>query len=330
MSKKILITGITGLIGNYLYRKLSQNADYSIRGQYVTKRNINNYLAQGVEMVQADICEASQITHICQGVDTVIHAAARVLDYGTKEEFYTAHYHATNHLLEDAKNNKVSHFIYISSFGVASSLSRKNILPDENTPLIKSGIIYDDVKIDTEKLVIDFCSKNEMYYTIIRPAAVIGEGSVWVVEPLKRITQKPGMFLIDGGKHDACLIDAANLADGIIRCLDNTQAYNEIFFFSDDWHITWKKYLNDLAAIKGMKIEKNIPFFIAYPLAAIAEKIFPLLGKKPPIAKKSAKATGSDRRVNCTKARTKLDWKSEVNYEQSMQSIAKWVRNNNS
>lgn len=71
------------------------------------------------------------------------------------------------------------------------------MLPNEDTPLKKSGIIYDDVKINAEKLVIDFCQKNNIHYTIIRPSAVIGR-FVWVVEPLKRIAKKPGMFLIDG------------------------------------------------------------------------------------------------------------------------------------
>ncbi len=329
MAKKVLITGITGLIGNYIYRQLSQQNAYSLKGQYVTKRNIDSYLAHDVKMMQADICEPKQIIGICKDIDIVIHAAARVLDYGTKEEFYAAHYHATAYLLEDAKKNKIKQFIYISSFGVASSLSRKGMLPNEDTPLKKSGIIYDDVKIDAEKLVIDFCQKNNIHYTIIRPSAVIGEGSVWVVEPLKRIAKKPGMFLIDGGRHDACLIDAANLADGIIRCIDNPNAYNETFFFCDDWHISWQKYLNDLAAIKGLQIERNIPFYIAYPIATVVEKVFPLLGKKPPIARKSAKATGSDRRVDCSKAKNVLAWKSTVSYEQSMARIAKWVKDNN-
>jgi len=328
MERNILITGITGLIGNYVFKKLATFDGINITGQYISPRNISDYTEVGVKMVRADICDAVQIRNLCQNMNIVIHTAARVLDYGTKDEFYDAHYYATKSLLDDAHRNHVSQFIYISSFGVAASLSRKGKLPNEASALQKSGIIYDDVKIDTEQMVADFCKKHQIHYTIIRPSAVIGEGSVWVVEPLKRINQKPGMFLIDGGKHDACLIDAANLADGIALCIDNPAAYDEIFFFCDDWNITWKQYLNDIAAMKGAKIESSIPFALAYPIATAAEFIFPLMGKKPPIAKKSAKATGSDRRVDCSKARNLLQWKSQIQYKESMDAIQKWVTSN--
>jgi nucleoside-diphosphate-sugar epimerase len=60
----------------------------------------------------------------------------------------------------------------------------------------------------------------------------------------------------------------------------------------------------------------------------VAEIIFPLLGKRPPFAKKSTKATGRDRTVSTKKARTELGWTSAVTYAQSMQRIAAWVRQN--
>ena len=56
---------------------------------------------------------------------------------------------------------------------------------DEDTHINKTGIYYDDAKIDTEQLVKNFaliiCA-----YTIIRPSAVIGVGSVWINEPLQK------------------------------------------------------------------------------------------------------------------------------------------------
>ena len=325
---KILITGITGLIGNYLMRVLLEKGNFQIRGHYFSNRSVEAYTTKGIEMWQADICDAKAVQDITAGCEVVVHTAARVLDFGTREEFYSTHYDATHTLLKDAQKHQVKHFIYISSVGVASGIDRSEIIPDETTLLVRTGVLYDDAKIDTEKLVIDFCKQHKIYYTIIRPTAVIGEGAVWVTEPLRRLDTPVGLKLIDGGKHPACLLDAENLANGIYLCITKEIARNQIYFFMDDWNVDWKTYLNDLAAWKNKKVTASLPFWLVYRVAAVAEIIFPLLGKRPPFAKKSTKATGRDRTVSTKKARTELGWTSAVTYTQSMQRIAAWVRQN--
>jgi nucleoside-diphosphate-sugar epimerase len=89
----------------------------------------------------------------------------------------------------------------------------------------------------------------------------------------------------------------------------------------DDWNITWKEYFTDLAAMKGKKVGSSMPFGLAYFIASIAEFIFPLFGKNPPIAKKSAKATGTNRTVSTQKAKNELDWNSTITYKESMKRI---------
>lgn len=318
---KILITGITGLIGQHLTDVLLENGINTIRGTYHSSKNITKFLEQNIELRKVDISNKKDIEDITNTCEVVVHAAARVIDYGTKKQFYDAHYHATNFILEDAKKNKVRHFIYISSIGVASGIDRKNIIPDEDTPLIKTGIYYDDAKIDTEQLVKEFCTNNNIAYTIIRPSAVIGVGSVWINEPLKRMKSSLGLKLIDKGKQPACLIDAYNLAEGIYLCISKNVAYNQTYFFMDDWDISWKKYFTDLASFNNHQVKSSIPYFIVYPLASVIEFIFPLFGKVPPITKKSVKATGSNRTVSTLKAQKELGWKSKHTYNDCMQRI---------
>jgi len=318
---KILITGITGLIGNHLMQVLLKNGYNDIRGNYFSNRNLDEYIAKNIEMIQADVADEKAIHNITKDCDVVVHTAARVIDFGTKKQFYEAHYDATYFLLNDARKNNVKHFIYVSSIGVASGIDRNKIIPDETTVLVKTGVHYDDAKIDTESLVKDFCTKNNIIYTIIRPSAVIGKGSVWVLEPLKRIDTTVGLKLIDNGKQPACLLDAENLANGIFLCITKEAARNQTYFFMDDWNISWKEYFTDLAAMKGKTIGSSIPFWLAYSLASVAEIVFPLFGKNPPLAKKSAKATGTNRTVSTQKAITELGWKSEVSYKESMKRI---------
>ncbi len=315
---KILITGITGLIGNHLMHVLLKNEIKNIKGTYHSSRDLEEYITKNIEIVKADISNENDINNLCEGCQIVVHTAARVIDFGTKQQFYEAHLEATHYLLKDALLHNVEHFIYVSSVGVASGINRNKIIPNETTPLVKTGIHYDDAKIDTEKLVIDFCTKNDIKYTIVRPSAVIGKNSVWIVEPLKRMDTEIGLKLIDNGKQPACLIDAENLATGIYSCIINKNAWNQIYFFMDDWNISWKQYFSDLAKMKNKKIGSSIPFSLAYTVATLAEKVFPIFGKNPPIAKKSVQATGSNRVVSTQKARTELGWSSIITYQESM------------
>lgn len=318
---KILITGITGLIGNHLIQVLLKNGYHDIRGNYFSKRNLEEYTSKNIEMIQADVADEKAIHDITKDCEVVVHSAARVIDFGTRKQFYEAHYDATHFLLKDAKANNVKHFIYVSSVGVANGIDRNKIIPDETTPLVRTGVHYDDAKIDTETLVKEFCTQNNIFYTIIRPSAVIGKGSVWVLEPLKRMDTPVGLKLIDNGKQPACLLDAENLADGIFLCITNETARNQTYFFMDDWDISWKQYFTDLAAMKDKKVGSSIPFWLAYSLAAMAEVVFPFFGKTPPLAKKSAQATGRNRTVSTQKARTELGWKSTITYKESMKRI---------
>ncbi|MCO5234231.1 MAG: NAD(P)-dependent oxidoreductase [Chitinophagales bacterium] len=322
---KILITGITGLIGKHLMFRILNENQYEIKGQYFSQKDISSYIALGVEMKQANICLPESINNLCSSCEIVVHSAAKVIDFGTKEDFYLAHYDATKWLLEDALKNGVKQFIYISSFGPATYIDRSKGLPDESTPLVKSGVHYDDAKIDTENLVKEFCLQHHIIYSIIRPAAVIGPDSVWVREPLKRAQSALGVTLIDNGKFDACLIDVDNLADGIYRTITMPIAKNQTYFFMDDYGITWKKYFTDLLSMKDYQIKGSINKKTALFLAKILGFLYPLFGKTPPISIKSIMATGSERRVNISKARNELKWKSNISYEESLEKIKKSI-----
>ena len=92
-------------------------------------------------------------------------------------------------------------------------------------------------------------------------------------EPLLRIKKSAlGVALIDNGKWDACLIDAANLADGIYKTITIPVARNQTYFLMDDWGITWKQYLTDLLYLVGKVPTLSLPKSIVLPLAKLLDK----------------------------------------------------------
>lgn len=325
---KVLITGISGLIGKHLAELLLGQSTYKIKGQYFSARNKDLFVGKPVEMVQADICVPEQLQGICEGCQVVVHSAARVIDHGTKRDFYLAHVDATRFMLEEAAKSKVEHFIYISSFGPATYIDRTNGIPDEKVSLKMSGVHYDDAKIVAENLVKTFCSKHQIAYTIIRPGAVIGPDSVWVREPLVRMHKAPGVALINKGETDACLIDARNLAEGIFKVMTQEVARGQTYFFVDNYGVNWKTFINDVLGIVGKKTTLSFPKAIILPIAQFLNFIMVPMGKKPPFSPKAIMALGSDRRVSTEKAKRELGWNTHYTYLESLENITKWVEEN--
>jgi len=171
---KALITGAGGFIGSFLLEELI-NKQYEVRALFMPDENADIASGLGAEIVRGDLTQPETLKNIAHGVDVVFHLATRVVDWGSTKLFRSVMVDGTQHLLEESKNN-ASRFIYFSSMA-ALGLNRDLVGMNEDAKREKTGIPYCDTKIEAENLVADFCRDNNMSYTIIRPANVIGPGS---------------------------------------------------------------------------------------------------------------------------------------------------------
>lgn len=125
---KVLITGGSGYIGQYIASLLSNN-NYDV---IITSRNREKKIL-GYSNRFMDLLDSSTITNICHDIDIVIHLAnwdERLIKEHTKEAYF-ANAYATRELYLDAIHCNVRHFIYFSTFHVYGT-SNGNI--DENSP----------------------------------------------------------------------------------------------------------------------------------------------------------------------------------------------------
>lgn len=97
-----------------------------------------------------------------------------------------------------------------------------------------------------------------MAYTIVRPANVIGPGSVWVKEILDGFKRGP-MPLFCNGRAPGAFVYIDNLVDGIIRAGFSEAATGRTYHFMDDYPITWGQYLYTLGALIGKSPGAHCP-----------------------------------------------------------------------
>ncbi len=318
---KALVTGAGGFIGSHIASALLERG-YKVRGLFYFGEDTRGLEKKGIEAVFGDLTDPGTIGGVADGIDIVFHLATRTLDWGTKKQFESIMVGGTANLLAECKG-KTGRFVYFSSVA-AMGLGRDLAGVNEDEKRITCGIPYCDTKIDAEDLVSDFCSSNDMEYTIVRPSNVTGPGSVWVTEVIDAFLRGP-VPLINGGRAPGAFIYVENLVDGAIAAAESPKASGRTYFFRDDYDITWKEYLKRLGALVGKHPGPSIPFGLAWRLGSLCETIFTPLGIRPPVTRLAAGVMGKDLSVDCIRAKTELGYKTKVSQESAMQTIENWV-----
>jgi nucleoside-diphosphate-sugar epimerase len=319
---KTLVTGATGFIGSVLTRELIRQG-HQVRAFVLPGENTSALEDLGIETRRGDLTKAETVKGICDGIDTVFHLAGRVTDWGTREQFYTAIYDATLNLIQEAAD-KAGRFVYISSIA-AIGFGRHMKGIKETDPAIKSGIPYNDAKLDAEKLVMSYHTSGRISCTIIRPANVTGPGSAWVRDIVEKMMSMP-MPLVDNGRHSSSFIYVDNLVDGIILAGTKDIAKGKIYHLRDDWDVTWKQYITDLGAFIGKKPVGSLPYGPARFLGTILDLICTPLHIRPPLSRMSVDIVGRNLDVDNSLAKQELGWKTKITYEEALKKIGAWVR----
>lgn len=324
MAKTALVTGATGFIGSRLCRELKKE-NWKIRALALPGENCEHIADDISEIVTGDITRAETLTGIGDGVNVVFHLAARVLDYGSKKQFYAPIFDGTQNML-NACAEKASRFLFASSIAACGMGRHLKGFTETGIPQ-KSGIPYNDAKNDAEKLVRSYQGRFANGCTIIRPSNVIGPKSAWVDE-LGRQFMKSVVPLIDKGQYSASLIYVDNLVNGIIKAGVSDTASGQTYQLRDDWDVTWKQYLTDLSALVGKKPMGSVPYSVAWPIANVTEKLLTPIGIRPPATRLAVAIMGRDNDVDTTKAKTELGWKTNISYSEAMEQIGAYVKAN--
>ena len=319
---KALVTGATGFIGSVLTGKLLSQG-HGVRALVLPGEDASALEKRGAETVRGDLTDPGSLAGICAGMDAVFHLAGRVVNGGTRRMFHAAIYTATDNLIKEAAG-RVPRFVYVSSIA-AMGMGRHLKGVKETDPTRRSGAAYNDEKADAEKLVMGYHDAGAISCTVVRPANVVGPGSVWVRDVVGRMMAS-FVPLIDGGRHSASLVYVENLAEGMVLAGTKDVAKGKAYHFRDDWTVTWKQYITDLGSFVGKKPLGSIPFRAAWIAGGIMDAVLNPLHIDPPLSRMAAGVMGRDNDVDTALARTELGWRTKVSYPEAMEKIGAWVR----
>jgi nucleoside-diphosphate-sugar epimerase len=291
----ILLTGATGFLGKEV---ICQNTNHTI---FSLNRKYGNYKCN----LSISIPDFES-----RKFDIVIHAAGKAHLVSKKEiinkSFFDVNVKGTENLLIGIEKSRKlpKSFVFISSVSVYGLEQGENI--NENAPLLAKDP-YGLSKIQAERLVIDWCDKNDVICTILRLPLLVGENPPGNLGAMIKAIQKRYYFNIGGGKAKKSMV----LAEDVARFIPIISPVGGTYNLTDGLNPSFLELSNTIAK----REINNLPLFIAKIIGCLGD----FLGKKAPINSLKIKKITSDLTFDDSKARS-FGWKS--------QSVLKYLKHN--
>ncbi|MFO2938431.1 NAD-dependent epimerase/dehydratase family protein [Legionella pneumophila serogroup 1] len=312
---KILITGATGFIGRSLVPALLSEG-HDVRCAVL---QLDSTL-QAEQIVINNLEVHTDWTDALRNVEIVIHLAARVhimKEYATSslDEYCKINSIATKNFVEQAAQNNVKRFIFLSTIKVHGEFSQNN-LPFSEDCRTQPEDPYAKSKLYAEQFIQEICQNARMEFVILRPPLVYGP---YVKANFLRILQLvdkkwPLPFGSIYNKRTFIYIDY--LVSAISAVVSEPSAANQVYLVADD--CSWS--LTQLVQTLSRKMNTKL-FLIPIPVQILIF-LFKLCGLKNINTR-----LFSSLEVSNEKIKSQLGWTPPVSSIDGLEKTVKWYQN---
>lgn len=209
----VLVTGASGMLGGSVAALLVQ------RGTRVRTFQRRPSQVAGAEDIPGELADRDAMRRAVDGVEAVIHLAAKVSFTGVAAEFHRVNVEGTRSLLEAARAADVQSFVYVSSPSVAHAGA--SIVGAGAEPADPQRARGDYARTKAQAELIALAADDAvMAVTAIRPHIVWGPGDTQLVERVIARARAGRLPLLSGGTAlvDTTYVD--NAASAIVAALD--------------------------------------------------------------------------------------------------------------
>lgn len=311
---RVLVTGAHGFIGRAVVVRLRElGAD--VRGVDL-RPGLDTAIAQGSTL------QPEPWQHLLADVDAVVHTAAIVSNVASHDDAWHVNVLGTRRVLDAAVVAGVRRFVHLSSI-MAFGFDYPDGV-DESFPVRVNGHSYTDTRVNSEAVVLTAHACGEIDATVLRPGDVIGPDSIWVREPIA-MSRKRQMILPAGGNGVFTPIYLDNLVDGIMLTLALPSASGQVFTLTDGYGVACRDYFGRLAQMAGGTM-MTLPTPAAVKAARTAGAALRALGRPNELTAATMLMLARSGQFSIDKARQMLGFEPRVSYEQAMELIERWAR----
>ncbi len=248
---RILVTGATGFVGRAVVPLLEQRG-HAVRAAVRTAGAA--VPGSAATVVVEDIGPATGWSHALEGIDAVVHLAARVhVMRDTASDplaaFRRVNTAGTRVLAEAAAAAGVRRFVYLSSVKALADESRPEPLDEATEPDPHSP--YGISKLEAERALAEVATRSGLEVVVIRPPLVYGPGVGGNFRRLLQAVDRGLPLPLGTLDNRRSLIYVGNLADAVLECLTHPRAAGGRFLVHDGRPMSTAELVRAIADAMG-------------------------------------------------------------------------------
>ncbi|RLY94725.1 NAD-dependent epimerase/dehydratase family protein [Kocuria tytonicola] len=330
--RTVLVTGASGMLGGDVARVLLAR---NWRVRVFQRGHVAVAERKGVDEVLGSITDPEDVARALDGVDDVVHLAAKVSFTGDWDEFVRVNVTGTRVLLCQAQNAGVKNVVFVSSPSVAhAGVSIEGAGAEPANPETARGN-YARSKAAAELLALGMDGQRDLKVAAVRPHIVWGPGDTQLVE---RVADRAAAGRMPNLDHGAAMIDTTyidNASEGIVRALERIDVvHGRALVLTNGEPRPVGELIARMCRATGSEAPtRSIPGGVARLAGKVIETVWPHLPAKlrqgdgePPMTEFLAEQLSTAHWFDQRETRELLDWTPSVSLDEGFSRLAAYYQ----
>jgi nucleoside-diphosphate-sugar epimerase len=276
--KRIVITGVNGIIGSELLKRFIDKGYYIIG---IDRTEAQQEHRGQFEYIKLDITNKNKVQQFFSDLhfDYLIHCAALVHKNSPDlsfNSFMKINFEGTKNifdfLVENKSNSGFKGAIFFSTIEVYGGEGREDVLSEDDE--CKPITFYGKSKLAAEKYLLKFNKEYKLPIVILRLTPVYSKDFLRNVKRRVLIGRDKFFYRVGDGEQKISLCSRDNVIDVVEACIEGKVPFGEVFNIADDKIYSFNDLSNYFRELVGNHITVKIPKYIVYLGVKLLSLIF--------------------------------------------------------
>ncbi len=334
---KVLVTGGGGFVGFKVVEMLRKRGD-DVR--VIARGEHPRVVGAGAELVRGDLADKEVAPAGVDGVDAVVHVAAKAGVWGDPADYERSNVTATQNVIDACVAAGVDRLVMTSSPSVTFH-GGDTLNGDESLPYASKHLYhYGRTKAESERRVLKANATPHkkgpgvLLTCALRPHLVYGPGDPHILPRLVSRAKAGRLAWIGSGKNVVDVTYVDNAAHAHLLALDalgadKAKPAGKAYFISQGTPVSPPAWVNRILKDIGLaEVTRKVPYPVAYALGGVLEGAWSLFGLKgePMMTRFMAAELATSHTYDLTAARRDLGYEPIVDDDEAHERAVAWLR----